>query len=68
MSELTSEGKIYSEFLTNLAVAWFAAGVIGPLFTFGSGPAKFISSLVGLTSCFVSLRLAVAFTQGEKND
>ena len=33
MAELVGEPKVYSEFFTNLAVAWFSAGVISPFFT-----------------------------------
>lgn len=66
MVELTGERKVYSEFLTNLAVAWFSAGVIAPLLTPVVGILRFSGSLIAVVSCLLSLRLAILFTKGEK--
>ncbi|OGM30244.1 hypothetical protein A2630_03415 [Candidatus Woesebacteria bacterium RIFCSPHIGHO2_01_FULL_44_10] len=64
----TGETKIYSEFFTNLAVAWFSAGAIGPFFT---GPVQvsrmsaFILS--GILGAYISLRFAVSVTRKGGN-
>jgi uncharacterized membrane protein YgaE (UPF0421/DUF939 family) len=50
--------KITAEILGNIAVAWFAAGVIGPLF---ASSLEFSNFLVGLV---VSLVMALAFGAG----
>ena len=61
MANVKSENKVYSEFLTNLAVAWFSAGIIAPLFTPGVGIYKAIYSIIAVIACFISLRLATLF-------
>jgi len=66
MKNLSGEQKVYSEFLTNLAVAWFSAGVIAPLFTPLSGFLRFFNSLIALIACLFSLRLAILFKEGGK--
>lgn len=66
MSELTGERKVYSEFLTNLAVAWFSAGIIAPLFNPAPGLSKFSASLVAVVTSLISLKLAVLFIKEEK--
>ena len=66
MVELVGEKKVYSEFLTNLAVAWFSAGIIAPLFTPAMGIFKLSASLIAITACIISLRLAVLFNKGRK--
>jgi len=66
MKALAGERKVYSEFLTNLAVAWFSAGVIAPLFTPLNDLLKFSNSLLSMVACLLSLRLAVLFSRGEK--
>lgn len=66
MAELTGEGEVYSEFLTNLAVAWFSAGVIAPLFAPAAGILKFSGSLIAISACLLSLRLAILFAKGRK--
>lgn len=55
------EVKIYSGFLTNLAVAWYTAGVITPIFTFTDSDfarTLFLGVSGGVIS-FICLRLAV---------
>jgi len=66
MKNLSGEQKVYSEFLTNLAVAWFSAGVIAPLFTPLTNLLKFSNSLLSIVACLLSLRLAVFFSKGGK--
>lgn len=50
--EEVTRGKIISEFFTNLAVAWFSAGIIAPLFT---------PNLYSLNSILISFVGTVAF-------
>jgi len=59
---------VYSEFLTNLAVAWFSAGVIAPLFTQNRGWMGILNSMIALVASLVSLKLAVLFREEENND
>jgi len=66
MKRLNDGKKVYSEFLTNLAVAWFSAGIIAPLFTPLVSVLRFSNSLASLIACLVSLRLAVLFDKGGK--
>jgi hypothetical protein len=60
MPQLIGRHKVDSEFLTNLAVAWFAAGIISPTF---SGPAGFSelprSLVIGIIGAWFSLEGAV---------
>mgnify|MGYP001572506245 FL=1 len=67
MSELTGERKVYSEFFTNLAVAWFSAGVISPFFT---KPKSVVEILLfasfGILGALASLRSAVLISKGGK--
>ena len=66
MARLIGEQKVYSEFLTNLAVAWFSAGIIAPLFTPAVGIFKLSASLIAIVACIISLRLATLFAKEEK--
>ena len=61
MAKPRGEDKVYSDFLTNIAVAWFSAGIIAPLVTPLSGTPKFSGSFIGIIGCIISLRLAVMF-------
>ncbi|OIO52840.1 MAG: hypothetical protein AUJ11_00265 [Parcubacteria group bacterium CG1_02_44_65] len=58
--------KIYTEFFTNVAVAWFAAGIIGPIFSPSRELIRIIGSLIAVFGCLVSLRLAIGY-QGRRN-
>lgn len=60
------EEKVYCEFLTNLAVAWFSAGVIAPLFTPPERVFKFLLSLLAVSASLISLKLATLFVKGGK--
>lgn len=64
--EMLGEKKVYTEFLTNLAVAWFSAGVIAPLFTPLRGVAQFSASVMAMIGCLICLRLAIWFEKGGK--
>lgn len=67
MSELTSEGKIYSEFFTNLAVAWFSGGIITPLITKPKSPIDLLLiPVLGVLGTFFSLRAASLFAKEKK--
>ncbi len=63
MARLSGEAKVYSEFLTNLAVAWFSAGIIAPFFTPAIGIFRFSGSPLAIIACLISLKLAVFFTE-----
>jgi len=62
---MVGESKVYSEFLTNLAVAWFSARVIAPLFTPAAGILKLLASPIAVIGCLLSLRLAILFTERD---
>ena len=65
MAELVGEPKVYSEFFTNLAVAWFSAGVISPFFTKPKSAVEIVLFAVfGILGAFFSLRLAD--TKGDR--
>lgn len=59
---LESRKHVYTEFLTQLAVAWFAGGIIAPIVapTAASGGSLLLTAL-SLGASFLSLRLAVLF-------
>lgn len=62
---LSHRKHVYREFLTQLAVAWFAGGVIAPIVapnTTSGG--NLLPSLVSIGASFISLRLAVVFSKG----
>jgi len=63
---MLGERKVYTEFLTNLAVAWFSAGVIAPLFTPVRGVLQFLGLIVAMIGCLICLRLAVLIQRGGK--
>jgi hypothetical protein len=68
MTELTGEQKVYSEFLTNLAVAWFSAGVIAPFFTRPRDVTEVaLLAASGILGAFLSLRFAVLISRRVKN-
>ena len=59
MKQLQAENKVYVEFLTNSAVAWFAAGVIAPLFNPPTNELiKFIGPILAMVITFAFLRIA----------
>ena len=60
------EFEVYVDFLTNLAVAWFTAGIIAPLFTPIGEKMRILSYLMAVSACFISLKLAVFFKKGKK--
>lgn len=67
MAELTGERKVYSEFFTNLGVAWFSGGVITPLVAKPKTLADllFIISM-GILGTIFSLKAASLFAKEEK--
>jgi len=60
--------KIYSDFLTNLAVAWFAGGIIAPLMNGSINSKVIFLGLVALTASILSLYFAATMNKGRKND
>lgn len=60
----TVEPKVYADFFTNAAVAWFTAGIIVPsLSTPKSVPETGPSILIGLIGTALSLMTAVNFAR-----
>lgn len=59
----TGEDRVFSDFLTNLAVAWFSAGVIAPLFTPATGLFRLSASPIAAIGCLISLKLAILFSK-----
>ncbi|PJE68989.1 hypothetical protein COU96_02250 [Candidatus Shapirobacteria bacterium CG10_big_fil_rev_8_21_14_0_10_38_14] len=63
MVKLPRKTKVYSEFFTNGAVAWFSAGVIAPLFTKKLSLKEILASLIAIISCFLFLKLTTLFNK-----
>lgn len=63
---LNTKSQVYSEFLTNAAVAWFSAGVIAPLFTKALGAKELLASIISIIACLAFLRLATVFGKEER--
>jgi len=67
MVELVREKKVYSEFLTNLAVAWFSGGVITPVIVRPKTIQELlVFSLLGILGTIFSLRAASLIARGGK--
>ncbi len=66
MSKINEEYNVYSQFLNNLAVAWFAAGIIAPLLTSGELIAKAFNAILAIFACFICLRLSVYYAIYER--
>ncbi len=61
-SWLESRRHVYTEFLTQLAVAWFAGGIIAPIVVpTTTGGNNLLLTVLSLGASFLSLRLAVLF-------
>jgi len=58
--------KIYIDFFTSLAVAWFAGGVIAPIFAPELGLNKIPLMTIGILGSFVLLQFAVIIGEGGK--
>ncbi|MBI3955900.1 hypothetical protein HY339_01440 [Candidatus Gottesmanbacteria bacterium] len=59
-SWIESRRYVYTEFLTQLAVAWFAGGIIAPLVAPATaGVGGLLPSFLSLGASFISLRLAI---------
>lgn len=60
MDVLIGKQKIYSEFFTNLAVAWMAGGIITPIVMGIENLNKLLTLiLIGISGAFISLKMAV---------
>ncbi len=66
MTELRGEPKVYSEFFTNVAVAWFSAGVITPLFIKPTDLFGFLPSAIAIVASWAFLNIASAFAKEVK--
>ena len=64
----TSKAKVYSDFLTGTAIAWFSAGVITPLFTKRFEIIDLIFAVIGILVAMVSLQIAVEYKRGDKSN
>lgn len=58
--------KVLAEFCGNFAVAWLAAGVIGPIFTFTSAEAFIPNLVASLTWSAVLLTVMLSLTEKKK--
>ena len=60
--------SVYSEFFTELAVAWFAIGVAAPLLSFEKLTERTPLMVVGFFGTFVLLQVAVIISvEGKKH-
>lgn len=63
----SQQRKIVSEFFSNVAVAWFAAGVIAPVIV---RPASFIDLMItlgwGLAATIVFLKLSIEYIKEKQ--
>ena len=63
-----SKAKVYSDFLTGTAIAWFSAGIITPLFTKRFEIIDLIFAVIGILVAMVSLKIAVEYKRGDKSN
>lgn len=63
-----AKAKVYSEFLTGTAIAWFSAGIITPLFTKRFEIIDLIFAVIGIFVAVISLQIAVEYKRGEKTN
>lgn len=54
------------DFYNNLSVAWFAGGIIGPMFSTIDNNQKYIYNLIGLVIGFYLLNLALNISKSIK--
>jgi hypothetical protein len=66
MKRVKAEAKVYSEFFTNVAVAWFVAGVISSLFSPPKGLIEWFGVLTTIFLCLSSLKIATMIIQEAK--
>ncbi|MDP3917590.1 MAG: hypothetical protein Q8Q30_00225 [Candidatus Woesebacteria bacterium] len=64
----TTEAKVYSDFLTGTAIAWFSGGIITPIFTKRFEISDLILALTGILVAVISLQIAVEYKKGEKTN
>ena len=65
--KIAGENKVYSEFFTNLAVAWFAGGIITPLFVRVDNLWQTsVFAVWGISGTYISLKLAILSLRKEK--
>lgn len=65
MRQLPAGAKIYSQFLTNVAVAWFTAGVIAPLIN-PRGEFNVYITALSVLACYLCLRIAIILKREKK--
>jgi hypothetical protein len=64
---VAGERKVYSEFFTNLAVAWFTGGVISPFFTTSRNIFQLVVLVTwGILGAWAFLKFAVFSARGGK--
>lgn len=54
------------DFYNNLSVAWFAGGIIGPMFSTIDNSQKYIYNVIGLVIGFSLLKLALNISKSIK--
>jgi hypothetical protein len=59
MTSFNAKNQVLSEFFTNLAVAWFSAGVISPFFIKPKPIDFLIFSAIGILNTMFSLQIAM---------
>lgn len=57
------ENKVYAEFFTNTAVAWFTAGIITPIFTRTFDETTIILELIAMLATMLFLYFAIYFAK-----
>lgn len=61
-----NELKTLNNFFTNLSVAWFTGGVIGPYFSNIDNFQKFTYTLIGLIGGYFSIKIALEISKTLK--
>lgn len=59
--QIVAQAKVYSDFLTGLAIAWFSAGIIAPFISKKFSSDDLILGLYSLLITFVLLWFAIIY-------
>lgn len=64
---LPNRNKVYSDFLTGTAIAWFSGGVIAPFLSKFFTNDNFILGIYSIIVAYMSLRFAIILREEDKD-
>lgn len=59
-------GKIYTDYLTNLAVAWFAGGVIAPILSLSFSLKSLFTGIFAIVASLAFLQMSVRINKRKR--